>query len=57
VKAGSLDDTSWLFPVGHIWTRSAQPWVAIPQDAANCDVQPASFASIIEAWRRHCSAC
>ena len=29
VKAGSLDDTSWLRPVGHIWTRSRQPWVDI----------------------------
>lgn len=24
VKAGTLDDTSWLRPAGHIWTRSAQ---------------------------------
>ena len=56
VKPGHLDDTSWLFPVGHIWTRSAQPWVTIPQDGANCDVQPAGLANIIEAWRRHCDA-
>ena len=28
LKAGSLDDPSWLRPAGHIWTRSAQPWVA-----------------------------
>ena len=55
VKAGNLDDTSWLFPVGHIWTRSAQPWVAIPPDGANCDVQPPNFGNIIEAWRRHCA--
>ncbi len=55
VKAGNLDDTSWLVPVGHIWTRSAQPWVAIPQDGANCDVQPPNFGDIIEAWRRHCA--
>ena len=26
---GTLDDTSWLEPVGHIWTRSAQPWVTL----------------------------
>ena len=26
VKAGSLDDPSWLVPGAHIWTRSAQPW-------------------------------
>jgi hypothetical protein len=52
VKAGNLDDTSWLFPVGHIWTRSAQPWVAIPPDGANCDGQPPNFGNIMEAWRR-----
>ena len=56
VKPGSLDDTSWLFPVGHIWTRSAQPWVAIPKDGANCDVKPAGLTDIIEAWKRHCAA-
>jgi hypothetical protein len=54
VKAGNLDDTSWLYPVGHIWTRSAQPWVAIPPDGANCDVQPPNFGNIIDAWKRHC---
>src|SRR5690242_19233080 len=27
VKAGTLDDTSWLAPVGHLWTKSAQAWV------------------------------
>ena len=56
VKAGNLDDTSWLFPVGHIWTQSALPWVAIPKDAVNHDVQPPNFANIIEAWKRHCAA-
>jgi hypothetical protein len=29
VRAGTLDDTSWLRPTRHIWTRSKQPWVAI----------------------------
>jgi hypothetical protein len=27
VRAGTLDDRSWLRPMAHIWTRSAQPWV------------------------------
>jgi hypothetical protein len=27
VRAGSLDDTSWLRPTWHIWTRSKQPWI------------------------------
>lgn len=26
LKAGSMDDTSWLEPTVEIWTRSAQPW-------------------------------
>jgi hypothetical protein len=30
IKAGTLDDKSWLKPNYHIWTRSAQPWVQIP---------------------------
>jgi len=55
VKAGNLDDTSWLFPVGHIWTRSALTWVDIPQAAINYDMQPPNLASIIEAWRQHCA--
>jgi len=31
IKAGSLDDASWVQPGMHIWTGSAQPW-AIPDD-------------------------
>jgi len=33
IKAGTLDDKSWLKPNYHIWTRSAQPWVQIPSGA------------------------
>jgi hypothetical protein len=29
VRAGTLDDTSWLRPTRHIWTRSKQPWVTL----------------------------
>ena len=28
VKAGTLDDTSWLEPQLEVWHSSAQPWVA-----------------------------
>jgi hypothetical protein len=35
LKAGTLDDTSWLQPKVNIWCDSAQPWVqmsdAIPE--------------------------
>ena len=30
VRGGTLDDTSWLRPTRHIWTRRKQPWVVIP---------------------------
>ena len=34
VKAGTLDDVSWLSPDAHDWTRSKQPWMALPDDVA-----------------------
>ena len=30
IKAGTLDDKSWLAPTMHVWCDSAQPWVEIP---------------------------
>ena len=32
VKAGTLDDVSILKPTTHFWTKSAQPWVKLPED-------------------------
>ena len=51
VKPGTLDDTSWLRPVGHIWTKSAQPWLAIPPDEPNFSGQPPDYAALQAAWR------
>ena len=31
VRAGTLDDTSWLHPMTHFSTRSVQPWVVLPE--------------------------
>lgn len=50
VKPGTLDDTTWLRPLGHIWTRSAQRWFTIPADTVNYNVQPPDFSRLIEAW-------
>ncbi len=30
VRGGTLDDTSWLRPTRHLWTRSKQSWVVLP---------------------------
>jgi hypothetical protein len=34
IKAGTLDDTSWLEPQLHVWTDSAQPWFPLESHAA-----------------------
>ena len=44
VKPGTLDDTSWLTPAIHFWTRSAQKWVAVPGDAICYETQPETLA-------------
>jgi hypothetical protein len=40
VRGGTLDDTSWLKPQAHYWTRSKQPWVILPEDVAVYERQP-----------------
>ena len=32
IKAGTLDDTSWLVPDAHYWTKRKQAWTALPDD-------------------------
>jgi hypothetical protein len=52
VKAGTLDDTSWLAPAGHIWTRSKQQFVAIGADEPAWPGQPEDgYAALIERWQ------
>jgi hypothetical protein len=53
LKPGTLDDTSWLHPVGHIWTRSAQQWVSIPAGSVIHEGHPSELNSLIEAWQRY----
>jgi hypothetical protein len=50
VKPGTLDDTSWLEPVAHIWVRSKQPWVSIPEGALQFETQPADFSVVLKAF-------
>lgn len=56
LRPGGLDDTSWLQPIGHIWTRSAQPWVSIPADTLSYENQPEDYTALIQAWRERPSA-
>ncbi len=53
IKAGTLDDTSWLIPAGHIWTRSAQPFMTFGSDELVYDVQPPDkYEALKERWRK-----
>jgi hypothetical protein len=40
VRAGTLDDTSWLRPTRHIWTRSKQPWFTFAEGDEIFEGQP-----------------
>ncbi|MBL8481630.1 MAG: GFA family protein [Rhodocyclaceae bacterium] len=40
IKAGTLDDTSWLQPQVHIWCDSAQPWVHMDESVARVPRNP-----------------
>lgn len=51
LRAGTLDDTSWVRPVGHIWMQSAQSWMTFEPDALLCDVQPDNYGPYAERFR------
>jgi hypothetical protein len=55
LRAGTLDDTSWLMPVGHMFMTSAQPWVhpwVLPAANAECHaIGPDDFRPLAEKWR------
>ena len=35
IKAGTLDDKSWLKPDAHYWTKRKQSWVLLPNDISS----------------------
>lgn len=52
IQPGTLDDTTWLRPVAHIWTRSAQPWLQFPADTVKFDTQPPeTWKVLFRLWR------
>jgi hypothetical protein len=48
LRAGTLDDPSWIRPVGDIWLRSAQPWVTVTESRLRAERQPQDYAPYIE---------
>jgi len=51
LRAGTLDDTSWLVPVACMFARSAQPWVQPPADAECHELAPKDFVALSAKWR------
>lgn len=51
VRPGTLDNTSWLRPVAHVWTKSAQPWFEFPEGVVRYATQPAELAELVQLWR------
>lgn len=40
IRLGTLDDVSGLRPTVHVWTRSAQGWVAVPEGPLSFERNP-----------------
>jgi hypothetical protein len=40
IKAGTLDDPSWLAPNLHIWCAERLPWVDIPEGVTQAPANP-----------------
>jgi hypothetical protein len=51
LRPSTLEDRSWLDPVAHIWVRSAQPWVRIPDGVLVFERQPPDERDLVRAWR------
>lgn len=57
IKAGTLDDTSWLVPAGHIWCRSRQPFMKTGDDELVYDAQPTDgYEELKQRWREMTAA-
>jgi hypothetical protein len=51
VRAGTLDDTSWLRPIAHVHLNSAQAWERIPNPAQCFEFMPKQISLLSEKWQ------
>lgn len=51
VRAGTLDDTSWMRPIAHVQLRHAQAWQRIPNNAVCFELMPGDLESLSDKWR------
>ena len=51
LRAGTLDDTTWLTPIAHMFTTSAQGWIQ-PAAGAECfEMVTRDFVALAARWR------
>ena len=50
IRVGTLDDTTWVNPVAHIWTVSAQSWVRFNGNAKQFARQPKDPKELLKLW-------
>ena len=46
ILGGTLDDTSWLRPAVHVWTRSKLPWIVLPESDQQFATRPGDVRQI-----------
>ena len=51
IKGGTFDDTGWIKPAGHIWTKSRQDWLVLPEDTLAYDGQPESYDALVARYQ------
>ena len=51
LRAGTLDDASWLMPAAHMFMRSAQAWISPAADAECHEIGPSDFGPLAAKWR------
>jgi hypothetical protein len=51
VRAGTLDDRSWLVPVAHIFMRSALSWDKVTGGAECFETRPEDWRPLTARWR------
>ena len=51
LRAGTLDDTSWINATAHFWTRSKQPWIALPEGSKSFETQPGNIIAFLSSAR------
>lgn len=50
-EPGTLDDTSWLKPGAHNWTKSAQLWFRLDEDSLQYPHNPSGYDDLIQAFQ------